>query len=289
LASRVCIAWYRLASVGADLRLLLQGAHQRPQPLVLIVPPPVQLLEPVQTGRPRVVVAVEPAAVHPGRARFDGHDPGRRPGQQFAVVADEQDGLRAGPQLVLQPAFGRHVEVVVRLVEQQYLVGAAQQRLQGQPLLLTAGQGADHPVLRPLQRDAEGGHRDGVPEHLGVVPAGIAPGGEGFGVAHLGALVVDFHQGDLGGLQPVPGGPHRRGCEGQQQLAHRRRIADRPDELAHHAEPARASDRPGRRSEVAGDQPQQGGVARPVGPHERHLGPVPDPERDVVEQHPAVG
>jgi hypothetical protein len=80
--------------------------------------------------------------------------------------------------LLLQPPLARHVEEVVRLVQQQHLVRPAQQRLQRQPLLLAAGQGAHHPVLGVGQRQAERGDRHGVPENLRVVPARVAPTGQ---------------------------------------------------------------------------------------------------------------
>jgi hypothetical protein len=43
------------------------------------------------------------------------------------------------------------------------------------------------------------------------------------------------------------------------------------------------------RVELAGHDAQQRRLPRPVGPHQRDLGPVPYPEPDVVEQDPPVG
>jgi len=40
--------------------------------------------------------------------------------------------------------------------------------------------------------------------------------------------------------------------------------------------------------ELASDDPQQRGLARAVGAHERDLRTLPDAERHVIEQHPAV-
>ena len=60
------------------------------------------------------------------------------------------------------------------------------------------------------------------------------------------------------------------------------------DELAHHAQPARPGDDARVRRQVAGDDPQQGGLAGTVGADERDLLPVADAEADVVEQHPPV-
>jgi len=39
---------------------------------------------------------------------------------------------------------------------------------------------------------------------------------------------------------------------------------------------------------ITGDDAQQGGLAGAVRADQRDLGALPDPERDVVEQHPAV-
>ncbi len=60
------------------------------------------------------------------------------------------------------------------------------------------------------------------------------------------------------------------------------------DELAHHAQSARARHDAGVGGEVAGDDAQQGGLARPVGADEGDLLAVADAEADVVEQHPPV-
>ena len=61
------------------------------------------------------------------------------------------------------------------------------------------------------------------------------------------------------------------------------------DELAHHAQPAGAGDRPGVRDEVAGDDPQQGRLAGAVGADQGDLGAVADPEAHVVEKYSSVG
>src|SRR4051794_28693155 len=87
---------------------------------------------------------------------------------------------------------------------------APQQRLERQPLLLTARQRGQLAVLAPLVGDTEGGDRDGVPGHLGVVAAGVAPLGQRVGVRHLRALVVGLHERELGRLDGVPGLPDRR-------------------------------------------------------------------------------
>ena len=56
-------------------------------------------------------------------------------------------------------------------------------------------------------------------------------------------------------------------------------------DLTPHAGPG---DRPGVRRQVAGHDPQQRGLAGPVGTDEGDLGPLADTKGDVVEQHPPV-
>ncbi len=271
-----------------DLRLHPQRDDQLAQPLALLVPALVQLLEAVPPRLPGGAVVLEATAVHPGAVRLDRDDAGRGAGQQLTVVADEQDRLRRLGQGRLEPALAGHVEVVVRLVEQQHLVGPAQQRLQRQTLLLTAGQRVQPAVLRLVVRNAEGGDGAGVPHDLGVVAVRVGPVGQRGGVAQLGLGVLGLHHRQLGGVQRQPGGAHPGGGQRQQQVAHGGLVPDRADELAHHPDPARARDRTGVRREVAGDHLQQGGLAGAVRADQRGLGAVTDPEAHVGEQHPAV-
>ena len=65
-------------------------------------------------------------------------------------------------------------------------------------------------------------------------------------------------------------------------------VADAADELTHHAEAAAVRDAALLWGEIAGDQAQQGRLARPVRADKGRRGAVADPERDVVEQHPAI-
>ena len=186
-------------------RLLPQVDHELLELVVLLVPAPPQLLQPQDPVLAGLRVRREAAPVRPGRrpggARLERDDPGRRPREQLAVVADEQHRLGRLQQLVLQPALGRYVEVVVRLVEQQHLVRTAEQGLQHEPLLLAAGQRAHLTPLRPLVRRAERGHRADVPERLGVVPPDVAPVGQRLRVAHLHPLVVVLHHRQLGRVE----------------------------------------------------------------------------------------
>src|SRR5258706_301878 len=94
-----------------------------------------------QSQKVRLTRAVR--AEHPGGVPLDGDNPARRGGENFPVVADKQPRLRRFDQLFLQPAFSGYVEIVVRLVEQQYGVLAAEKRLQREPFLLAAGELTD--------------------------------------------------------------------------------------------------------------------------------------------------
>ncbi len=123
----------------AARRLLLQGADELPQPLVLLVVPAVQFFQPADAVRAGPVVGVESTAVHPGPVGLDRDDAGGRRRQQLTVVADEEHGLRRRGKLRLEPALAWDVEEIIRLVQEQQLVVAPQQRFEGQPLLLAAG------------------------------------------------------------------------------------------------------------------------------------------------------
>ena len=203
-------------------------------------------------------------------------------------MADEQHRLRALPQPFLQPALARYVEEVVGLVEEQHLVAAAQQQLQRQPLLLAAREGDELAVLAPLVGRPERGDGDGVPEHLGVVAADIAPVPQRMRIAELAPLVVALHYRQLALLHAVPGLPDVVGCQPDQEVLDRGGVAHRADELAHHPEPAHAGDGALLRDQIAGDQAQQRGLAGAVRADQRGLAAVADTDVDVGEQHPPV-
>ena len=187
------------------LRLDLQRRDQLLQLRVLLVPAPLQFVEAVHAVAPRLVIRAEAAAVGPGRvsgaAELDRDEPVGDLRQQLAIVADQQHGLLRRAQLALEPALRGHVEVVVGLVEQQHLVGAAQQRLERQPLLLAAAQARHVAVLRALERDAERRDRALVPEGLLLVAAGVRVVGDRRRVRHLIRRGVLVDEGVLGGVE----------------------------------------------------------------------------------------
>src|SRR5690606_20820919 len=278
--------------VGVVRRLLLVHLHERRELGVLGVPPPTALLEIGVARLARLRVRRERARVHPQprprAAGLQGGDGGRDAGEQLTVVTDEQHGLARGEKLLLEPPLARHVEVVVGLVEQQYLVRAAQQRLEHQPLLLAARERAHLAPPGALVRDAERGDRADVPQRLLLVAADVGPVGQRLRVGHLHPLGVVLHHRELRALQRGGGRAHRLGRHPEQQVAHRRLVAHLTHHLAHDAEPARADHGALLRREVAGDHAGERRLARAVRPDERDARAVADAQRDVVQQRPPV-
>ena len=157
--------------------------------LVGLIPAPLELLEARDAVEARLRIAREPAAVRPRRAGLDRDDALRGLRDQLAVVRDEQHGLRRLAQRLLEPALAGHVEVVVGLVEQQHLVASAQQRLEGEPLLLAAREGADGSLAGGCEREAERLAAARLPERLGIPSADVAPARDRLGVGELRRLV----------------------------------------------------------------------------------------------------
>ena len=117
------------------------------------------------------------------------------------------------------PTLARDVEVVVGLVEQQDVGRAPQQGLKHQPLLLASGQGANLAPAAALVAHPERGHAAGIPHHLGVIAARVAPFGQRRRVPHLDGLVVAFHHRQFGTIQPGRGGLHPGRGDRDQQVA----------------------------------------------------------------------
>lgn len=234
----------------------------------------------------------KPAAVHPHvaarRAGLHADDLLGGPGQQLPVVGDEEHRLPRLLELRLQPPLAGDVEVVVRLVEQQHLVRTAQQRLQHEPLLLTAAERPQLTPLRLLVRNTERGHGAHVPHGLGLVSAGLRPVAEGLRVLHLRGLVVDGEDQLLGPVDRLRGLTDARLGDGDEQIPDRTVVPDRAHELRHHPEPAAHRHSAAVRLELPGQEPQQRRLPGAVRPHEGDDGPVRDPERSIAEQHPPV-
>jgi hypothetical protein len=276
----------------ADGGSLTERQHQLLQLGVFLVPAPAQFLEALEPLSAGLVVRAETTAVHPGvgtrGAGFQGDDPLGGAGEQFTVVGDEEDGLAGLGEPFLQPALAGDVEIVVGLVEKEHLVGAAQEGLQDEPLLLAAGERADLTPLCLLVGNAERGRGAHVPQRLGLVAAGLRPVGEGLGVLQLGGLVVDGHDGVLGGVHGAGRLAEAGGGDGDEQVTYGRLVAYGSDELPHHAEPAADGDGSAVRPDLTGEHAEQGRLPGPVGSHEGDDGPLPDPERHITQQRPSV-
>ena len=189
----------------------------------------------------------------------------------------------------LQPALARDVEVVVRFVQEQQLVGAGEESLKDQPLLLSAGEAGRRAVLGAVEGQAKGRHANLVPDGLDVVAAGVAPVHDGLGVAHLGGFVVVLQHREFGFVHGAGGRGQFRRRGRHQQVAHRRVIPDLAHELAHDAHVSRPANHAFVRNEVAGDDPEQRGLAGSVGPDQRCFAAVRDLEGHAIEQLCAVG
>jgi hypothetical protein len=255
------LAGHAVVVFGLDL----QSEHERLDLGVLLVPTLAHLLEAGEPVGAGLVVGLEPAGVGPHQvpgagsaaAELHGHHPGRGVGQQFAIVADEQDRLVGLGDPLLEPDLAGYVEEVVGLIQQQHFVGAAEQELQHQPLLLAAGQGPQLAVL-------------GLPAGVGVLR-------ERLGVGHLGLLVIGLHQRDLESVHLGRCGPDPRRGDAAQQVRDVRRLAEAvADHLPHHAQPPGPGHRAGMRDQVTGDDPQQRGLPGTVRADQRDFGALPD-------------
>ena len=191
-----------------------------------------------------------------------------------------------------EPLLAGHVEVVVRLVEEQHVGIGAQQHLEGEPLLLAAREGGQRPLAGLGERLAHGDRAAGVPQHLGVPPAGVAPGRVGAGQRHPGAVAGVDGGGGLG-VGEARGGRLQRGRrQVEQHVPHRAALLSPAHQLPHDPEPAVDVDAPAVGRLVAGDEPEERGLAGAVGPHEGDVLAVAHAEAHVpgaAPRRPACG
>ena len=271
----------RVGDLGSPPHLGDQGLEAT----TLVLVQRVVVGELVEVAAAGLGVAGEPAAVGPRPVRLHRHDLGRRRREQLPIVADVEHRLAADATSSLSSQrLAVDVEEVVGLVEQQDVVVAAQQHLEGHALLLASGERVQRTVadLREVQADGSGDAL--VPVQLGVVAAVIAPVGERGGVPDRvvrRALP----------LRRCRGGPRRRGGRGgerDEQLADRARRAVHAgaaaDELAHHPDAAVDGDSARRRRQLRAMSLQQRRLPDAVGPDERDPLTVADREADVAEQ-----
>ena len=173
-----------------------------------------------------VVPGRERAAVRPRGAALEGDDRWRRRRGAARSWLTRSTVFGHACSDGLQPLLAGHVEVVVGLVEQEHVGVGAQEHLEGEPLLLAARQRGQRPVARLGERLAHGDRAAGVPQHLGVPAAGVAPDGVGLGEGHAGALARVGVGGGLGLDESRGGGLQRGSARGR--AAGRGRCAPRP-------------------------------------------------------------
>ena len=233
-------------------------------------------------------ITVDPDGVALG-AVFEGHDAGSGFVEQLAVVADKQNRFAARHNLILEPALAGHVEVVVGLVEEQDLVWPAKQHLEDDAFLFTAREGVNAAVCHGIEWLFEGRHTGDVPQDFLVVAADVAPLGDGLGIGHLRIFAAFAVHQPFRCDQFLAGFTLTRRQNRDKQIAERRLVTHRADELAHDAQPTRGDNVAFLDGQIAGDHPRQRGFAGAVGADEGGLGTIPNAEIHVAQQHAAVG
>ena len=143
----LCLGREVVGERSATLHLL----HDRFEAIAFARVARVLVVDARSPGVTGLVVGGERRAVRPRAARLERHDLRRGGREQLTVVAHVQDRLLRRSQLLLEPSLRGDVEEVVGLVEQQHVVGAAQQHLERESLLLAARQGGDAVARRPAR------------------------------------------------------------------------------------------------------------------------------------------
>ena len=220
--------------------------------------------------------------MHPRARPLDHDDLGGHALQQGAVVADHQDRAAAGLQLVLQPQAGGDVQVVVRLVEQQDVRPTVQQQVEHQALAFAAAELAHQAggeVLHVGLHAALGGRS---PLGFQLVPAEIAPVGEGLGEA--GAVVLPRVHRRLGGVEGPAGFPQGGGCHLHQHVAEAVGRVRHADVLGHPQDGAAQRELALVGLQLAREDAQDGALADAVGTDDRRVLARCNREGDVEEQ-----
>ena len=140
-----------------------------------------------------------------------------------------------------------------------------------------------------VEGNSQGGHADLVPDGLDVVSAGVSPVHDRLRILHLGGLVVVLHHGQLGVLHGLGSGREAGLGSGNQEVADGGFVTDLAHELPHDAHVSGTAHHAFVSGEVAGNDLEQGGLARSVGPDQRRFGAIGDLEGHPVEQLGAVG
>ena len=131
------------------------------------------------------------ATVDPTAGAFEHHDLGGDPFEQRTVVTHHQDGAWAVDDLFFEPDAGRDIEIVVRLIEQEYVGTRCQQQVEYEPFAFATGQFADLTSCKVFDRGFDAAFRRGSPSGFELVATEITPGGDGLGELHavVGAVI----------------------------------------------------------------------------------------------------
>src|SRR5439155_8881172 len=127
-----------------------------------------------------LVVLIIPFEPHDAAVAFEGHDVGGDPVQEPAVVADHHRAAGEADERLLERPQRVHVEVVGRLVEQQQVAPALEQRRQVQPIALAPGEILDLLLLIGSAEAERGGVRARVDLALADHDEVLAPVGDLF-------------------------------------------------------------------------------------------------------------
>jgi hypothetical protein len=203
--------------------------------------------------------------------------------QEPAVVGDEHDARVERREFSLEPFDVRHVQVVRGLVEEEQVwVSRQGARQRGASQLATRER--PQAAVELVVREPEPAH-----DRCGMVAPAVAarvlePGlGSRVGGERVGAVVTGRHRGlessqVLLGRDEVLGAVEDVFPQGQRALERRALVVQRdPRSLL---EGELAAVQPG----LTGEHPEQGRLARPVGPGESEPVPPFDLEADAVEQ-----
>jgi hypothetical protein len=133
--------------------------------------------------------------VDPGAVAFERHDRVDRGAEHLAIVGDHQDRLARAADAALERQLGRHVEEVVRLVEQEHVSVGAEQQLEHEPLALAAGQRPGRAVGQLRERGADDLAAAGIPLSLQLVAPERGVVGDHRPEPHPGVVIAGRERG----------------------------------------------------------------------------------------------
>ncbi len=185
--------------------------------------------------------------------------------------------------LVLQPAAGRNVEVVVGFVEQQHLGTGVEQQIKDQSFALAAREFANESGREIGDRCLHAAAGGCLPLHFQVVTSEVTPVAERFGIANT---VVGAGRSSPVRRRPSPTRRWRR-SDGATCSSISRKVSvglRHADVLGHRQHRAEHVEFALVGFDLAREDAQDGALASAVRPNDRRMFPRPDPEADVEEE-----